>query len=438
MATTIPLRFALVVPALNEEEAIESTLRRVLAARANVLRWTAVTEMVVVFVNDGSTDRTQALVDQPEFAEVIKVRFEHNRGYGAAIKAGWQAVEADLVGFIDADGTCDPEVCVDLVNRLSETGADVVLGARLTPGSRMPLVRKVGNRIFAELLGVVSGHELTDAASGFRVLRRSSLPFMTPLPDGLHFTPTMSAICLLDPRLRIEEVPFSYRERIGRSKLKVLRDGIRFLYTILFTACCYSPIKTMLGLALLGLLLSLGLSGAIHAATGTELATRVVMTIWVYSAALMMGTGVVCHQLNYLLLGPRQEPTRVERWLHRTLHHYKLITAGLHLLVVSQAGIVLLSWRMNESSSGWTESALRGLSITAIGGIALAMFGIITRVVWSVGQKQKALTDRAPGPTRELAPRTADAAGHPASTPSLAGVRPNVSVSLSPVRANTS
>src|SRR5262245_59274566 len=112
------MRFALIIPALNEEKAIADTLRRALAARAKVLAQTGVTHMTVVFVNDGSTDRTQEIADQPEFREVVQVRFARNQGYGAAIKAGWQAVEADLLGFMDADGTCDPDDCVQLVRRL--------------------------------------------------------------------------------------------------------------------------------------------------------------------------------------------------------------------------------------------------------------------------------------------------------------------------------
>ena len=65
------MKLALVIPALNEEQAIASTLRRALAARQKVVEQTDVTEMVIVFVNDGSTDRTQQIVDQPEFDEVV-------------------------------------------------------------------------------------------------------------------------------------------------------------------------------------------------------------------------------------------------------------------------------------------------------------------------------------------------------------------------------
>jgi glycosyltransferase involved in cell wall biosynthesis len=95
------MHFALVVPALNEEGAIEGTLRRCLAARERVCAETPVSEMTVVFVNDGSTDRTQEIVDRIESDHLVKLRFEKNRGYGAAIKAGWQATDAELLGFID-------------------------------------------------------------------------------------------------------------------------------------------------------------------------------------------------------------------------------------------------------------------------------------------------------------------------------------------------
>ena len=245
------MHFALVIPALNEEKAIAGTLQRACAARARVLAQTPVTRMTIVFVNDGSTDRTQEIVDEGAFDDVIKVRFAVNRGYGAAIQAGWEATNAELLGFIDADGTCDPRHCAELLDRLLLTDADVVLAGRLTAANRMPFVRRVGNILFARLLGLLSGRSLTDCASGFRVLRRASLCYLSPLPDGLHFTPTMSALCLLDPRLRIEEVPLPYHERIGRSKLSVLRDGFRFLGAILFAACCYAPLKTMLGASVL-------------------------------------------------------------------------------------------------------------------------------------------------------------------------------------------
>ena len=387
------MKFALVVPALNEQDAIASTLRRVLAARSKVIESTDVVEMTVVFVNDGSTDQTQQIVDEQEFDEVVKVRFEHNRGYGAAIKAGWQATDAELVGFIDGDGTCDPDFCVQLVNRLTETNADVVLAARLNPQSKMPLIRKIGNKLFAALLGLVSGNDLTDTASGFRVVRRSSLRWLSPLPDGLHFTPAMSCICLLDPGLRIEEVPMPYEERIGRSKLSVVKDGCRFLFTILLAACCYAPLKTMLGAAAL-VALTFGLLAWMILATVKGGSATIAITAGAVAAVLIVflacSSGLILHQLNFLLMSPRRSIGQVERLLQRLLDFKGLIIGGLVAATLGTVSLIGLAFlNLSDGMLPVIIPAIAGLWVVCGGAAALG--GMIVRVIWAVGERQKAL-----------------------------------------------
>ncbi len=381
------MRLALVVPALNEEDAIAGTLRRCLAARKKVQEQTFVSEMIVVFVNDGSTDRTQEIVDQPEFDEVVKVRFEKNRGYGAAIKAGWQATDAELLGFIDGDGTCDPDRCVDLLQKLYETDADVVLAGRMTAESEMPLIRRIGNRIFAQLLGLVSGQDLTDSASGFRIVRRSSLKYMSPLPDGLHFTPAMSCICLLDPRLRIEEVGLPYKERIGRSKLSVVRDGLRFLFTILFSACVYSPIKTMIAASAIAALGMAGLTWLVSLMGASGMLVNLMTLAGGLMVLLLLGTGVVVHQLNHLLIGPRRPDTPAESMLQSCLQHRRLILTGMGVSAASALGLV---WQGSTEDGGAPGGSMI-FTLTLIAGVLAVLGGVIVRVIWAVGEKQKAL-----------------------------------------------
>jgi hypothetical protein len=113
----------------------------------------------------------------------------------------------------------------------------------------MPFVRVFGNALFAWILGLLSRRSVVDTASGMRVVRRSALEHLHPLPDGLHFTPAMTARVLLEGKLRIAEVPISYAERIGRSKLSVVRDGLRFLQSIIQAAMCYQPARPLLLLA---------------------------------------------------------------------------------------------------------------------------------------------------------------------------------------------
>ena len=197
----------------------------------------------VIVVSDGSTDRTVEIAQG--FDEVKVIVFEKNRGYGAAIKEGWRQGTGNLVGFLDADGTCNPQYFGEMCRLCAEESADVTLGSRLGPESQMPRVRRIGNRIYAFMLGFLCGRYVTDTASGMRVVRRSSLQDLYPLPDGLHFTPSMSARAMLN-NLRVMEIPMPYAERIGESKLNVLRDGIQFFKTIVSGVLCYRPEKLFL------------------------------------------------------------------------------------------------------------------------------------------------------------------------------------------------
>jgi len=234
------VRLLIVLPALNEEEAIAGVIESCLAARASICADSPVDEVAICVVSDGSEDRTVELARSYE-PEIQLIVFPENRGYGAAIKEAFARSEAELLAFMDADGTCDPQVFAALASALIETKADLSLGCRMSPGNRMPALRRLGNRIFATLLSLVSASRVRDVASGMRVIRRSSLPKLLPLPDGLHFTPAMSARATLRAGLSIAEIDMPYRERSGRSKLHVIHDGLRFLRVILETAFLYRP-----------------------------------------------------------------------------------------------------------------------------------------------------------------------------------------------------
>jgi glycosyltransferase involved in cell wall biosynthesis len=233
---------SVVIPALNEEESIGSTIQRCLDARGHIQQVGRIRNVEIVVVSDGSTDRTAEIAtsfaDRDSSVRVIV--FPHNRGYGAAIKEGFARSSGELVAFLDADGTCDPRVFADLCRALHDDGAAVALGSRMGPSTQMPRVRRLGNTMYALLLGSLSGQAVSDTASGMRVIRREALANLYPLPDGLHFTPAMSARAVMSD-LRIVEVPMPYAERVGESKLRVLRDGVRFLLAIGDAALLYQP-----------------------------------------------------------------------------------------------------------------------------------------------------------------------------------------------------
>jgi glycosyltransferase involved in cell wall biosynthesis len=232
----------IVIPALNEEESIGTTVQRCLDAVPHIQAVGRVGEVEVIVVNDGSTDATGEIAQEIAAREsaVSLITFPQNKGYGAAIKAGFAQGSGELVAFLDADGTCDPTYFADMCRAIQDDSAAVVLGSRMGEGSQMPRIRRIGNRIYAFMLGVLSGRAVEDTASGMRVIRRTALGQLYPLPDGLHFTPAMSARALMTG-LNVVEIPMKYAERVGRSKLSVLRDGVRFFRSILEALLLYRP-----------------------------------------------------------------------------------------------------------------------------------------------------------------------------------------------------
>jgi glycosyltransferase involved in cell wall biosynthesis len=241
MADPAATTFSIVIPAYNEEDAIGPTLDRCLALRDDAALREVAGKLEVIVVNDGSRDRTRDVV-LAKGDGVRLVEHERNRGYGAALKTGFRAATGDVMGFLDADGTCDPQQFAPLLKQLRDAKADLVVGMRLTAATQMPFVRRLGNRFYATLITALSGQPVRDAASGMRVFHRGILESLYPLPNGLCFTPAMSTKAIHE-RLKVEEVPIPYAERAGRSKLNVLRDGLTFLRVILTLVLLYNPLK---------------------------------------------------------------------------------------------------------------------------------------------------------------------------------------------------
>ncbi len=204
-------------------------------------------------VDDGSSDRTAEIVRSTPGVRLVQ--HPVNRGYGAALKTGFRAANGELLAFLDADGTYPPEYFPLLCETLLQNGNDIVVGSRMAGAeSEMPLTRRIGNTVFAAMISLLGRQRITDSASGMRVFRREALEKLYPLPDGLNFTPIMSTRALHED-VHMVEVPIPYSERVGRSKLSVVRDGTRYVQTITWTALNYNPVRIlgMIGLVALGI-----------------------------------------------------------------------------------------------------------------------------------------------------------------------------------------
>ncbi len=242
---------SIIIPAYNEENGIAEIAARVLSV-GPALKKVGVDGLELLVVDDGSRDRTAEVA--AAIPGVSLIRHPRNKGYGAALKTGFSKARGELVGFLDADGTYPPEYFPQLCQAVLK-GADLVIGSRMAGAdSKMPFTRRVGNFFFATLLTLLGRQKVTDSASGMRVFRREILERIYPLPDGLNLTPVMSTRAVHEG-IRIEEVPIPYSERVGRSKLSVIRDGSIFMQSMLWTALSYNPVRILglLGLAGLGI-----------------------------------------------------------------------------------------------------------------------------------------------------------------------------------------
>jgi glycosyltransferase involved in cell wall biosynthesis len=281
---------SVVIPAFNEEDGIQNIMMRVLAVRP-ALTAAGIEAMELIVVDDGSSDRTAEIVRRQPGVRLIQ--HATNGGYGAALKTGYAAAQGDWIGFLDADGTYPPEYFAELCRQAQAQQADLVIGSRMAGAeSQMPLVRRLGNLIFAHLVSLISGQKVTDSASGMRIFRRQVLERLYPLPDGLNLTPVMSTRALHE-HLKIVEVPIPYSERVGRSKLSVVRDGMRFAQSIIWTALYYNPVRPLGLVSLTALVIAAAIGLGLVAARVSGVATIGPLGAFALFSALVLAVGGV-------------------------------------------------------------------------------------------------------------------------------------------------
>ncbi|MCA9939766.1 MAG: glycosyltransferase family 2 protein [Anaerolineales bacterium] len=353
---------SVVIPAYNEEDGLAAIVRRVLSMQADLAR-VGVDGMELLVVDDGSGDRTREIAGI--FANTLDnfhlIPHPHNKGYGAALKTGFGLARGELIAFLDADGTYPPEYLPQLCQK-ALNGADLVIGSRMAgAASQMPFTRRLGNLFFANLLTLVGRQRVTDSASGMRVFRREVLERVSPLPDGLNLTPVMSTRAIHEG-VPMAEVPIPYSERVGRSKLSVVRDGSLFLRSIIWTVLTYNPVRILgliglLGMGL-GLLAALGLVAA-RVRGVTSLAYLEVAALFAGGVAGITGLSIFSLGItfNYLVSLFHRRPVRQGLFgkpLFRTPleNHFSwlgLLTLGLGLLLgLASLALSLRGWEITR------------------------------------------------------------------------------------------
>lgn len=388
---------SIVIPAYNEERGIAEIVNRVLAVQDELNR-VHVPLLELLVVDDGSRDKTPQIVSQMEDQEgcVKLVRHPVNRGYGAALKTGFSRAQGDLIGFLDADGTYPPEYFPELC-RAALDGNDLVIGSRMSGAeSKMPVTRRIGNLFFAGLLSLLSRQKVTDSASGMRVFKRDVLETIYPLPDGLNLTPVMSARALHEG-IKMVEVPIPYSERIGRSKLSVLRDGSVFLRSIIWTVLSYNPVSVLgiigLGGIAVAFLVGLGLVIARLSGVTTISPWGVAALFWaLVSAVLGISVFALGVTFNYLVSMFYKKPIRRGLFgrpiFQPSLEHH----FGWMGLVSTALGLILAIVSLVLGIQGWDVARLwlymLGSAMFILIGVQLMIYWILLRVLDELSQRE--------------------------------------------------
>ena len=244
MRSSVPdIGFSVVVPCFNEEGAIAETVEELKAALSGLSNYE------IIIIDDGSSDGTAAILatlsEQTNMVRVVT--HPSNRGYGAALKTGIRHARQDLIVITDADGTYPNDRIPELVKACAEN--DMVVGARTGESVEYSKIRKIPKVFLTAWASWIARQPIPDINSGLRVFRKDvAEQFLGILPDTFSFTTTIT-LAMLTTYRPVAFIPINYKHRVGKSKIKPIRDTIRFLIIILRTGVYFAPLRAFLPFA---------------------------------------------------------------------------------------------------------------------------------------------------------------------------------------------
>jgi glycosyltransferase involved in cell wall biosynthesis len=242
---------SMIIPAFNEEDVIETTLK-------SLLDLDFVKGYEIIVVDDGSTDSTPEIIGK---FPVKLIRHQVNKGYGAALKTGIRNATGDLVIIMDSDGQHDPRYIQEITAKLKNY--DMVIGQRSSTSFHVRR-RKAGKKLIRKIGEYLVEQKLPDYNSGFRGFRRDIIAGMLHImPNGFSFS-TTSTLAFLKEGYNVGSIPIEVYARQGRkSNVKMVKDGSKTLLLLFRIIMLFNPLKVFFPASLLCFIIGLvfGITG---------------------------------------------------------------------------------------------------------------------------------------------------------------------------------
>jgi len=240
-------KVSVVIPVLNEEQVIGLVVKGIYEVVSQLDL-----DYEILVVDDGSTDTTRSVAAA---AGARVITHAYNMGNGVAVKTGIRNAEGDVVVLMDGDGQ---HIAADIPRLIEKIDTHaMVVGAR-DHNSQAGWHRDLANRIYNAFASYICGRRILDLTSGFRAIRTSlARQFVYLLPNTFSY-PTTTTLALVRAGHCITYVPIKAAKRVGKSKISLLRDGMRFLTIILKIATLFSPLKVFIPVSVFTLILGMG------------------------------------------------------------------------------------------------------------------------------------------------------------------------------------